>query len=323
VILPYSLRLVCLCFASFFLVHLVLGLAASFLGRIAIRIAERREARSAARILLALRLLPVGLACFLAIGLCAPSYLWLEPRAAAERVRWEILAAAVLGVTVWILSTVRALRAIGVCRSFGQYCRTVGRPTFVSGEPMPVWVLQGSAPVVALAGIVRPQLVISSGVMAELSAQELGAALRHERAHRTSRDNLKRLVMLFAPDVLPWVHTAQVLERSWARSTEWAADDAAVDGDSCSSLSLAAALVRVARMGSVRQVPMLATSLLADGQDLQARVHRLLGDRPSRDKNEYAGIVLVAGCAALTLTVLMLQPATLHFFHMLVERLIQ
>lgn len=327
-ILPYSMRLVCLCLASFFLVHLVLGLGVRWIAPMAIRLAERNEARSAARLLLALRLFPSALACFLVIGLCVPSYLWLEPRAAAEQVRWEILIAAAFGGSAWMLSITRALRAIGRSYRFDRYCRTAGRKTHVSEEP--VWVLPGSAPMFALAGIVHPRIVVSQPIVAALSTEQLEAALRHERAHIISRDNVKRLVILCAPDILPLFRGSGTLEHGWAKFTEWAADDAAVAGDFRRSLSLAAALVRVARVGGMpggmAQSLSLATSLLANGQDLQARVNRLLRDPPPRAKRHRVaslGIAVLTTVVALTVTGLMLQPATLHSFHCLLERLIQ
>jgi Zn-dependent protease with chaperone function len=105
-----------------------------------------------------------------------------------------------------------------------------------------------TAPLLALAGIVRPRLVISRGVLRALSAEELAAALRHERAHWTARDNLKRLCILLTPGILPFAGSSRTLERGWRKFAEWAADDRAVAGSARRSCALAAALVRVARM---------------------------------------------------------------------------
>jgi Zn-dependent protease with chaperone function len=324
VILPYFVRLVCLCLAGFFLVHLALALASSSVTPVAMRMAARMDPRSAARLLLGLRLFPGAFASLLVIGLCVPSYLWLEPHSAVEQVRWEIVIAAAFGFAVWALSIGRALRAIRHSRRYAQYCRSIGWRTRVSGETSPVWVLQAPVPVFALAGVVHPRLVLSQAIVDALSAEELAVALRHECAHRISRDNLKRLLILSAPDILPFFRSMRALERGWSKFTEWAADDAAAAGSAHRSLSLAAALVRVARMGGTPQ-SQLETALLAGGQDLQARIDRLLRPQPPRVKPErmistFAPVA--AGMLALALAAL-LQPATLHSFHVLIERLIQ
>ena len=66
-------------------------------------------------------------------------------------------------------------------------------------------LLADKAPVLAVAGVVHPRLVISRRVMHGLTAEQRDAALRHERAHRTSRDNIKRFLILLSPDVLPFL----------------------------------------------------------------------------------------------------------------------
>jgi hypothetical protein len=171
-----------------------------------------------------------------------------------------------------------------------------------------------------LAGLFRPRLVISVGVLNSLSAEQLGAALEHERAHWTGRDNFKRLMLVLAPGLLPFIRGFGGLEKSWARFVEWAADDLAVAGDSQRSLSLAGALVRVARMGIVSPPQPLVTSLLADPQELAARVDRLLHALPPPDAPRSwtaASVVLTAAVVLVTI-----QPATLRAVHGLLERLV-
>ena len=103
-IVTYLSRLFCLCFASFFLVHIALGLAARLAAPAAIRFAERMRPGRAVRFLLALRMAPVSLALFAVLALCLPSYLWLEPESTGERVGLACFGMALLGASVWSIS---------------------------------------------------------------------------------------------------------------------------------------------------------------------------------------------------------------------------
>jgi hypothetical protein len=151
--------------------------------------------------------------------------------------------------------------------------------------------------------------------------------LRHERAHAASRDNLKRLLLLLAPDVLP-VHILSglgKLENAWIRFTEWSADDRAVDGDPRRAVSLAGALVRVARMRAPAEISPLATSLVANAGDLEARVTRLLNPAPRAQNYRKARPLFLATAALLSSCLLaaITAPVTLQAAHQLLEHLIR
>jgi beta-lactamase regulating signal transducer with metallopeptidase domain len=186
-------------------------------------------------------------------------------------------------------------------------------------------LVEDEAPLLAMSGLLRPRLLISRGVLRVLSSEELDAALRHEHAHRISRDNAKRLLLLLAPDIFPFVRPLRLLEHSWSKFAEWAADDQAAAGDSCRALSLAAALVHVARMGAGPRLPFLSTSLLVGDGDLSARVDRLLRadslTLPPASKTRLGmGTTgfLLAGCLAA----LLLTPPALSSVHELLELLL-
>jgi Zn-dependent protease with chaperone function len=317
----YILRLLCLSLASFFLIHLAAGLLVSFVSPMAVRLSERIIPRGAARFLLMLRLFPPVAALMLVAGLCVPSYLWLEPAAATEDIGIWCLAAALLSVAVWSISLTRAVRALVGSFRYIRHYRSVGRKTAT------VLIVDDAAPVLVLAGIIHPQLVISSALMGALAKDQLAAALRHERAHGVSRDNLKRLLILLAPDVFPFWRAFTTLERGWAKFTEWSADDMAVAGNCRRSLSLAAALVRVARMHPAPQTSTLVASLLADGRDLSARVDRLLDLAPTPSPKGGRRVPILAVGASVILAVSLIaaafEPATFHSVHRLLEHLVR
>lgn len=320
--IPYALRLFCICSATFFLVNALLSFAAGFASKAAIRVAETMRPRSASHFLLGLRLLPFALGVSAVVGLCVPSYLWLEPQTAAERVGWTFLICAFLGALVCTLSVVRSARAVAVSNHRNRTWLRAGRETRLPGEDSNAVIVKKEAPLLALAGVYRPRLMISEDVLRSLSAEQLAVALRHEKAHRGSRDNLKRLLLLLAPDGVPFVTNFSSLDREWNKFSEWAADDEAVQADSRRALSLAEALLRVARMGAGPRLSFLHTSLVSADGDLTARVDRLLRLKPVRfeqfSQKDFVARGAVLAMSASLVTV-MLLPATLSSVHRLLE----
>src|SRR5271165_2622826 len=287
---PYLFRLLCVSGAAFFLIHMTLALLARLLASAAIRVSGRLNARSAERLLLALRLAPAAIALLTVAGLCVPSYLWLEPDA-AEELGFPCLIAAALSATLWVSSLSRVAKAI--------------------------WHSRGSNVWFGVAGLIRPRVVISPRVLQILSNEELAVALRHEEAHHTSLDNLKRLLMMLSPDgwLLPEV------ECTWAKFAEWAADDSAVEGDASRSLALSSALVKVARLGAAPSQPALITPLLADSSGLAERVERLLEGRAisSHTRIAFPAVAILAS-AFLGLAV---NSDTLVLVHDMLETLVR
>lgn len=324
---PYLARLLCLSFGSFFLVYLALSLPSFALARGAMRLSRRIPARLAARVLLALRLGPLVAALLTVVGLCLPSYLLLEPRASAERIGWVCLVSALTGAAVWAVALGRTLEALAGKRRDWRRCFRQGARLPAAAGRLPVHVVESEAPMLALAGIFRPRIVVSRGVLRVLSSEELRAAFDHEQAHGVSRDNLKRLLLLLAPDPLPFFPVLGALDRCWARAAEWAADDRAAAGDSRRSLSLAAALVRVARLGApARPVPTLMATLAGSAaEELSTRVDRLLSPGPPLEglggllRVAVSGVALAASALLLAL---LLQPGMLDAVHRLLEHLV-
>lgn len=321
-ILPYTLRLLCLCFASFFLVHAALGVTAWIATQSATRIGESMRSRSGARFLLTLRLLPVTLAVFAVLAFCIPSYLWLETNEATERVGLACCAMALLGAVVCASSLIRSVRALWLSlRHSMGYQREGWRAHSTS---LPVTVVNSDAPVLALTGLVRPRITVSRGVLQTLSQEELEAALAHEHAHHKSGDNWKRLALLLAPDIFPFSQAFARLNRSWAKLIEWAADDDATAGDARRSVSLASALVHIARLGARAASP-LASGFLKNDDELPARVNRLLGLAAQQASPHRARVTLSSVMAlAISLAVAaMIWPGTLSSVHRLLEQLLR
>jgi len=324
--LPYYFRLLCLCFATFFVVHALCWLVIWSVAPAAVKIAETMKPRVSARLLFWLRMAPAAATLFLVIGFCVPSYVWLEPDVATERVGFACLLAAVLGSGIWVIALLRGLLSIAQTEQYMRACQNNGVERIVDQGAAPVLVLNGGVPLLAVAGLIHPRMLVSESVMAALSEEQKEAAFRHEAAHRISRDNLKKFLFLLAPDILPMVSGLSTLERGWARYTEWAADDQAVDGDAQRALSLAAALVKVAKMGVHPTPSYLLSSLVDDDRDLETRVDRLLRE-PAYAEKPLAPLRVFARNASLVIasvaTTVLLWPQSLGGIHRLLEHLVQ
>ena len=323
----YLYRLLCLCLAALFLLHLALTSVLALLAPSVIRIAGKMRPGRAAALLLWARLAPLSISVLIVGVMIAPSYLWLEPRGAVEPepMAWMWLGAAALGLAFLCSSFSRAIRAIARSRRFVERCRLSARQAYLPGESRPVLVMQDGAPLVMLAGVLRSRLIVSAKVVDALPPDQLATVLQHEQAHRSSHDNLKRLLVLLAAGMLPLFRSLRRLEQSWHQVTEWAADDYAAAGDAGCSVTLASALVNVARLGNIQAGPVLVTSLMANGEDLSLRVDRLLRFVPPAQPSRLSR--LLAGGAAMVLAsgimLVLAHPATLRAAHEMIEKLIQ
>lgn len=319
----YLMRLFCLSFASFFVWNAVLTLLMRAASPGILAFSETRPPRAGARSLLALRLLPFAVATLFVIVLCVPSYLWLEPASSSERLGPLCLALGGLALLASALSTLRSVVVLLTSWRFHRRCAEQATEVPIPGEPRPLLVLEGQAPVLAISGLLRPRVLISRSVLQTLSPEELGAALRHEHAHRASFDNFKRFLLLLAPDALPFARAHRPLEQRWLKLAEWAADDYSAAGDTRLAVSLASALLRVARLGAPRPLPLLSTSLLSCGHDLSARVDRLLHCAPRHESRPASRAWFFGGYAlfaAACFSAVLLAPLLLSSVHNLLER---
>jgi hypothetical protein len=266
--IPYAFRLICVCLGSFAIVFATAGFAVSLFAATVVRTAERMQAGSAARLIFGVRLFPALLATVTVAVICVPSYIRFEQRSEEEEVGMFCLLLALLTASMFAATFVRAASA---------WRRSIHANA-----------------VLALTGLLRHRIVISDAAKKALSDCQLSVAVRHEQAHALAGDNLKRLLMLLTPAIFPGF---AALERAWKRFAEWAADDLAAGGDPQRAISLAEALVRVAKLGGTREVSPLVTSFLSSENDLEARVDRLLNPRTATGRPYgIAAAALVPAC---------------------------
>jgi Zn-dependent protease with chaperone function len=229
---------------------------------------------------LALRLGPAALSLAFVAFVFVPSYWQYEPREFVEGfdVSLTLLAAAAFAVIAAAIA-----RGLSAWRSAGR--RTdrwmrAGRPMTLVNTSMPAFAIDTNAPMMALVGVLRPRLLITRPVLEALTDEELSACVAHEVGHWRAMDNLKRLAMRAAPDLLFATSAARALEKRWVAASEQVADRSAGNSDDV-RCALASALVKVARITPPVSSIAEPISALVDGGDITERVQRLLDDAPS------------------------------------------
>jgi len=242
-------------------------------------IAARRGGRASGspHFWLALRLLPAAASIAFVALIFVPSYWKYEP-SAVEDLDLTLAAVALAAIVLFAAAAVRGCAAWRQASRRSRAWLRIAHPLDVD-TPVPAYEVQIDTPMMALVGIVRPRLLITRGVVVALTPDELRAAIAHEVGHRRAWDNLKRLAMHAAPDVLAGTRVAAALEARWASAAEYAADRAA-GRDSAIRCALASALVKVAKLTPPRIPLAEPISTLVDGGEIASRVERLLDDEP-------------------------------------------
>jgi Zn-dependent protease with chaperone function len=270
----FAARCIGVSLAVFVLLYVFLSLAVSRGWKLTYRMFRPRSARGSADLLFVLRILPLALSSVVTLGFTLPSFLVLEPRSTDEAIGTVPLA---LGFCCLILLGVGITRAAMAQRSASRALvgwldgsTLMECPTVASGDAVPIFRTGKDAPTLTVAGLCAPKVLVSEAAVALLNPPELRTALRHEIAHALRYDNLKKLAFRFS--VFPAMAD---LEHAWSEESEMAADDAAVTSFH-DALDLAAALIKVSRLGPMESSPELTMALLHSSTALSARVHRLV-----------------------------------------------
>ena len=229
-----------------------------------------------ARLLLAVRCLPVAASTWVAAFMVLPSFLVFEPDSASERTSLVGIAAAAVGVALFGYGIWRSGRAWHQLGALSRRWMAGAEPFTRVTVPMPVYRVGEHAPPMTLLGLVNPILLVSQPLLDALNPEELNTAFEHEFAHRRAWDNLKRLAIRMLPDVLPLFVGGRRIEREWVLAAEQAADACAA-WDGKARIAMASALVKAARLPAAERTAL--ASPLVDADVITLRVERLLNPR--------------------------------------------
>jgi Zn-dependent protease with chaperone function len=200
-------------------------------------------ARACAAWVFGLRTLPFFLAALITLGFALPAFFRFEPRSSNESIGPRLLGLASLGALVIAVVAVRSWRIIRASHRAQKEWRACSRPVQIGRVLVPVYCGEPS-PLLAVTGLLQPQIFVSEKVMTKLSPGELAAAIAHEVAHVNALDNLKHLILKITrgPE---WLKLGSTWDGMWLAASEAAADEGALAGGA-SALDLSSALVKVA-----------------------------------------------------------------------------
>jgi len=242
----FYLLAISLCLAVLFLVLAGASLLCLAGLRLVMRMAGPISPRVRANLLLAARLLPVGLACIVTFGLALPAFLEFEPSSTGEGMGLRLMALAALGALALAGMAVRTVNILYATHQAQRAWREHAQKIDLQGMAVPVYRVENAASLVAVTGIFRPRIFVAHEITEALSPEELRAALAHEMAHVSSRDNLKQLLLKItrAPR---WLKALYDTDAEWTNASEIAADQEAL-AEGTSVLDLSSALIKVGRL---------------------------------------------------------------------------
>lgn len=273
---------ICLALAAFFALNAIASLLTSALWLLSRRSLKELRANARARLLFALRVFPpIGSAIFMA-ALILPAYIIHEPRDSAEPVGFKLAMLAAISAIGLSLALWRAAAGWLATRRLIHNWIANAEPLRLDGVSIPAYRLRHQFPVIALVGVFRPRLFVADHLVQLLDREEIAAAVAHERAHLAAKDNFKRALLRACRDVLFIAPFGRDLDRAWAEASEAAADERAAT-ESGFTLSLASALVKIARLVPNGIKPTLPAGAL------------LIGDGSSGIANRVERLTLMAG----------------------------
>jgi len=298
-VLLYVLHGLTLALASFLVVNVAAGVVAADVARRLIA----RDATASPGFWFGLRLFPAAAAILFVAALFVPSYWKYEPRQFVEGFDVSLTSLAAGALIVVVAACARGIVAWRRGSRRADAWIRAARPLALGHSGIPAFVIDGEAPIMALVGVLRPRLLVTSGLLTALTGEELAASVAHEIGHWRAWDNLKRLAMRAAPDLLTVTSTARAIERRWASAAEQAADRLAGGDDTSTRCALASALVKVARLMPPLTPVTEPISTLIDGGEIASRVERLLDDGAlaTTARHHAAGLAIGAAIVAITL----------------------
>jgi beta-lactamase regulating signal transducer with metallopeptidase domain len=224
--------------------------------------------QSVATILFGLRIFPLIASLIVTFALVVPSFQLMAPQPINQDNGAIPLALGICALFLIAYGVFRAIAAQTRTRRAVTCWLEGARPLETDANSAATFQSRRESPPLIVVGVRHPRVLVSESTVSLLTPDELRMALKHEQEHMKSRDNLKRLILVFCP--FPGMSR---LESAWSQAAELAADDAAVSNQR-DALDLAAALVKLSRLVHVKAPPVFSTAFVAGS--ISQRVASLL-----------------------------------------------
>jgi hypothetical protein len=156
-------------------------------------------------------------------------------------------------------------------------------------------IIRCDVPVALCYGLVRPRILLSTGILEQVSHAELEAIVCHERAHVRRHDPLRLMLTRALADALPAHAAIRTLATALPLTQELAADRAVLAA--VGAEALATALLKIGdALG-----PLQGHSAAIGGfSTLDARIDQLLGDAPAPMPSSYKAVMTVLATLILS-----------------------
>jgi len=228
-----------------------------------------------ARRILVLRLTPFVASAAITVFIIAPAFVLFEPVQDNEKFGPLIALPATAAIINLLFGAFLAIVRFGMTRRLER--EWLRRSSPLDAAPgMRAFIVDGTAPVVALVGVFSPTLIAARSIIERCTKDEIAAMVAHERGHFTSRDNLKRWLMTSLPDWLMRTGIHRDMIAAWHQAAEDAADDAATRGEPAARADLAALLLKVVRLAPRCYPKAAIVSPFVESDGLERRVRRLI-----------------------------------------------
>lgn len=189
-----------------------------------------------------------------------------QPRTAGSLVGWLVLA----GCGAWVALAVGGhLRRLHEARRLVRSLRAGSRPT--AGG---IRLVESPTPLSVTAGVLRPEIYVSSGLVSSVPAEVLAVVVEHERSHVARRDGARKLLArLVSLAHLPGTRRRLLADLGLACEQACDEDAALRIGD---RLLVAEAIIAMERRLSKGQDGLGALASAFGGNDVAPRVQALL-----------------------------------------------